>query len=63
MAQMVKHRPAMQETQVQSLGPEDPPGEGNSNPTPVFFTCLKNAMDRGAWWATVYGLAKVDMTE
>ena len=24
MAQMVKHRPAMQETQVQSLGQEDP---------------------------------------
>ena len=63
MAQMVKHLPAMQETQVQSLGPEDPPGEGNSNPAPVSFTCLKNAMDRGAWWATVYGLAKVDMTE
>ena len=63
MAQTVKNLPAMQETQVQSLGPEDPPGEGNSNLTPVFFTCLKNSMDRGAWWATVYGLAKVDMTE
>ena len=26
------------------------------NPTPVFF--LENSVDRGAWWATVYGVAK-----
>ena len=25
-------------------------------PTPVF--CLENPMDRGAWWATVHGVAK-----
>ena len=30
MAQRVKHLSAMQETQVQSLGQEDPPGEGNA---------------------------------
>ena len=31
-------------------------------PTPVFF--LENPMDRGAWWATVHGIAKeLDMTE
>ena len=31
-------------------------------PTPVF--CLGNPMDRGAWWATVHGVAKeMDMTE
>ena len=27
-----KKSPAVQETQVQCLGEEDPPGEGNSNP-------------------------------
>ena len=44
----------MQETQVQSLGWEDPdPGEGNGKP--LQYTCLKNAMDRGAWQATVQG--------
>ena len=32
IAQLVKNLPAMQETWVQSLGPEDPPGEGNGNP-------------------------------
>ena len=30
VAQMVKNLSAMQETQVQSLGQEDPPGEGNA---------------------------------
>ena len=32
VAQMVKNLPAMQETQVQCLGQDDPPGEGNGNP-------------------------------
>ena len=32
------------------------PGEGNSNP--LQYACLGNSMDRGAWWATVHGVAK-----
>ena len=32
------------------------PGEGNGNP--VQYSCLENPMDRGAWEATVYGVAK-----
>ena len=32
------------------------PGEANGNP--VQCSCLENRMDRGAWWATVHGLAK-----
>ena len=32
------------------------PGEGNGYP--IVFSCLKNSMDRGAWWATVQGIAK-----
>ena len=32
------------------------PGEENGNPLQYF--CLENPMDRGAWWATVYGVAK-----
>ena len=31
-------------------------GEGNGNP--LQFSCLENPMDRGAWWATVHGVAK-----
>ena len=32
------------------------PGEGNDNP--LQYSCLKNPMDGGAWWATVHGVAK-----
>ena len=32
------------------------PGEGNGNP--LQYSCLENPMDRGAWWATVNGVAK-----
>ena len=47
MAQMVKRLPTMQETQVRSLGQEDPlekemaPHSSNS--------CLENPMGGGAW--------------
>ena len=65
MAQQVKNIPAMQETKetwVWALGWDDPPGGGNGKP--LQYSCLKNPMDRGAWWATVYGgHKKSDMTE
>ena len=32
------------------------PGEGNGNP--LQYSCLENPMDRGAWQATVHGVAK-----
>ena len=38
------------------------PAEGNGNP--FQYSYLKNPMDRGTWWATVYEVAKKsDMTE
>ena len=40
-AQMVKNLPAMQETQIRSLGEE--------NDYPLQCSCLENPMDRGAW--------------
>ena len=30
------------------------PGEGYGNP--LQYSCLKNSMDRGAWWAIVHGV-------
>jgi len=53
---MVKNMPATWETQVRSLSREDPPGEGNNNP--LRYSCLENPMARGAWRATVHGVAK-----
>ena len=45
----------MQETQVQSLGREDPLRR-KWQPTAVFLP--ENPMDKGAWWVTVHGVAK-----
>ena len=51
---MVKNPPIMQETQIQSLGQEDPLEKGNGYP--LQYSCLENSMDREAWW--VHGIAK-----
>ena len=32
------------------------PGGGHGNP--LQYSCLENPVDRGAWWATVHGVAK-----
>ena len=37
-------------------GLERSPGEGNGNP--LQDSCLENPKDRGAWWATIHGVAK-----
>ena len=38
------------------------PGGGNGYP--FQYSCQENFMDRGAWWATVHGVAKEsDMTD
>ena len=37
-------------------GSERSPGEGNGNP--LQYSGLENSMDRGAWPATVHGVAK-----
>ena len=33
------------------------PGEGNGNP--LQYSCLENPMNRGAWRATVHGVARI----
>ena len=52
----------MRETWVQSLGWEDPLEEGMATHSTIL--AWRIPMDRGAWWATVYGVAKgSDVTE
>ena len=34
-------------------------GEGNGNP--LQYSCLENPVDRGAWWAAIYGVAQSQM--
>jgi len=40
-----------------SIGWEDPLEEKMA--TPSQYSCLRNPMDRGAWWATVHGVRRV----
>ena len=53
---VAKNLPAMQETWVQSLGWEDPLGEGMETHSSIL--AWRNPMDTAAWWATVYRVAK-----
>ena len=54
---MVKNPPAMWDTQGLIPGLGRSPGEGNSYPLQYSF--LENSMARGAWQATVHGVARV----
>ena len=56
MAQMVKNLPAVQETWVRFLGWEDPLDEGKETYTNSL--AWRIPMNRGAWQATVHGVAK-----
>ena len=53
---MVKYLPANAGDMdlIPGLGRSPVGGQGN----PLQYTCLENPMDRGAWWATVHGVAK-----
>ena len=50
---MVESPPAMQETQVQSLGQEDVLEKEIAT-----HSSIENSMDREAWQATVHGVTK-----
>ena len=56
MAQMVKNLPAMQDTWVRSVDWEDPLEEGMATHSSIL--AWRIPMDRGAWQATVHGVAK-----
>ena len=59
---VVKNLPTNAEDVVSTPGSGRSPGEGNGNPLQYF--CLGNLMDKGAWWAAVYGIMKeLDTTQ
>ena len=53
---MLKSLPTVWETQVRSLGWEDPLEKEMT--THSSLLCLENPMDRGAWWTTVHRVTK-----
>ena len=56
VGQLVKNPPVMWEIWVRSLGWEDLLEKGMAT---VLYSCLENSMDRGAWQATVDGVARI----
>ena len=53
---VVKNLPAKAENVVSI--PESGRSLGEANGNPLQYSCLENPMDRGAWWAIVYGVTK-----
>ena len=43
--------------------PEPGKSSGGGHGNPLHYACLENSMDRGAWQATVHGIAELDRTE
>ena len=56
VAQTIKNLPAMQETQIHSLGWEDILEKEMVTHSSIL--CLGNPIDKGAWQTTVHGVAK-----
>ena len=57
---MVKNPPANSgDTRDLGLIPGSGRSPGGGNGNPFQYSCLGNPMDRRAWWAIVYGVARV----
>ena len=61
VAHTMKNLFALWEAWFQSLGQEDPPGEGHGNSR--HYSCLENSVGRGSWQSIVNGVVESDMTE
>ena len=56
---MVKTLPAKAaDTRAAGLIPESGRSPGGGYGNPLQYSCLRNSMDRGAWQATVHGVAR-----
>ena len=59
VAQILKNLPAVQETQVRSLGQEDPPEKGMAIHSSILAWSIP--MDRGAWAGYSVGSQRVGL--
>ena len=55
---MVKNPPANADARDAGLIPGSGRSPGGGNGNSLQYSCLENSMDRGAWKATVHGVAK-----
>ena len=55
VAQIVENLPAIQETQVQSLGQEDPLEKGMATRSSILAWDIRG---QRAWWATIHRITK-----
>ena len=60
---VVKNPPANARDKRCGLIPGSGRSLGGGNGNLFQYLCLQNPMDRGAWQATVHGVAESDMTE
>ena len=58
VAQLVKNLPAMEETQVPSLGWEDPLEKGMATHSSILAWRIPWTEEPGAWQATVHGATR-----
>ena len=60
VARVVKNPPAnAADTEGSGSIPGVKRSSGGRHGNPLQYSCLKNPMDRGAWWATVHGVARL----
>ena len=60
---MVKNLPANSgDARDKGSIPELGISPGGEHGNPLQYSCLENSMDRGAWRATIHGVAELDLT-
>ena len=58
VALVVKNLPVQETQEIHGLIPGLGRYFGGVHDNPLQYSCLRNSMDRGAWWTTVHGAAK-----